>query len=160
MKCLLSLGVGGGEGCLEVRKRSVHGDTIKGCTRITTNMNPFLPTRLKMHHHVDWNSVIFLFTNEVSYIFECPWRLRNGVKQVPSNDMVRNIMKLKCYGCHYSNGKQQAQMFSPILNIGSWRVYDFLRVKWLDNSHAGWWSLLRVIQGPLPGTTLFIRPPY
>ena len=100
-----------------------------------------------MHHHVDWNSVIFLFTNEVSYAFECPWSLRNVVIQVPCHDLVRNIMKLKCYGCHYSNWKQKAQTFSPIFYVGSWGVYDFLRAKWLYNSHASWWSLLGGMQG-------------
>ena len=44
MKHLFSLG---GE------RGTVHGETIKECARITTDMNTFLPTRLKMHHHVD-----------------------------------------------------------------------------------------------------------
>ena len=65
-----------------------------------------LPTSFKMHYQVDWNPVVCLFTNKVSYIFEYPWSLRNGVIQRSSSDMVRNIMKLECYGCQHSNGKK------------------------------------------------------
>ena len=62
-----------------------------------------------MQHHVYWNPFVRLLANKISDSFVGWCTFRNGVIKLSSQDVSRNLMKLKCDGGYHTKDKKQEQ---------------------------------------------------